>query len=429
MPDDSLPLVDGSSEQPANATPDTATNPEQVQGANDATPATAAGEAAQDAATPDSGAVQNGSSNGDMPKAEPPQLTDSEADKAAWYMTVGSWPKGYTPSKNVRAWVEWKKGRSAGVPEGKKGSGDGEPSSGATAPVPVAEKKVEDAATKLRAAYATIPADKVQGVMEADWYLEHHGVSRETLVDMKPDARVHLAVTLKKRDGNVARLAGQASPRQKPPERPADAAKQPPANKADPNPQVNDEVMSDAPQEVRDALSVLDDAEAKAVVDFIKNKTKQPEAEPEVPDWSPAEQRLIQGNVQLLEREAVAEFPWIGQQGAKDMVTARVKAFAESVGVWPEVLTDFDRLKAIYFDQAYLVQARDVKGSKTVAAQAAAVTATAVRPPQGRSATGPRELSQSEIDRVSARAARDSRGNRQENSRLFQKYMAEARGS
>lgn len=430
MPEDSLSLVDGSPAQPATATPDTATNPEQAQGADAATPVSTGGETAQDAATPAVGAVQNGSSNGETPKAEPPQLSDSEADKAAWYMTMGTWPKGYTPSKNVRAWVDWKKGRVAGVPKGEKGSGDGEPSSGETAPAPAADKKVTDAATKLRAAYATIAPEKVQAVMESDWYLEGaHGISRETLVDMPPDARVSLCVSLKKRDGNVARLAGQASPRQKPPERPADAAK-PPANKAGPTPQVNDEVLSDAPEGVRDALAMLDDEDARKVIDFMASKAKAAEPEePEVQEWTPSEQRLIRGNVSLLERESLVEFPWIQQAGAKEMVTARVKAFAESVGVWPDVLQDYDRLRAIYFDQAYLVQARDVKGSKTVAAQAAAVTGSAVRPPQGRSATGPRELSQGEIDRISARAARESRNDRSENSRLFQKYMAEARGS
>lgn len=444
MPNDPTVPADGSPETPASPAPDTVTSPSQDQSGGTATASADAGTVPSGDGT-DHGSSQNGHGDGDTPMVEPPALSLKDQRAYATYSTCKQMkkplPPGFTPSKAVLAYWKWKSQAAGdGVPRKENGSGDGAKADGEASPAPAAESK--DPIVRLRAQYATLDKDKVEEVMAADWYLEHlpdgAAISREDLVDMKPDARVKLAVSLKKRDGNMARMAGQASPRQTPPKRPADGSPSAtlPANKPAPQAQPKIDVLSDAPQEVRDALGMLDEPEAKALTDFIAGKIQPPKTEPEeeteaeeAPQFSPQEERLVRGNVKLLETEAAKEFPWLTQKGAKEMVAERVKALAERLNLWPAVLTDFDQLRSMYFDAATVVFSREIKGSKTATAQAAAVTAPAVRAPQARAARGARELSQSELRSIASRAAREANGNPEENKRLFAKYREEARGS
>lgn len=444
MPEDPTTLTDGSLDQPATETAHTATNPSGSPSSEPAPSPAGDVDTPPRGDDPESSAIQNGSSEGNAPMAEPPELTGKDVSSYAIYAACKELgrplPRGFTPSKRVLDYYRWKqKAAGDGAPGTEKGPADGGQPSGKAAPAPAVDKKDADPMVRLRAQYATLPQDKTDEVMGADWYLESHGFDRATLVDMKPDVRVQLAVTLKKRDGSVARMAGQASPRQTP-RRPADGSRPAtlPANKTAPQAQPKtDDVLNDAPQAVRDAIELLDDSEADQLRQWIAQKAQppapaeEPEADPaaDAPGFDDREARLVRGNEAVLMSEATKEFPWLNQAGARDAVAIRVKSAAERAGEWPGILLDLDRLRVSYFDQASVYFAREIKGSKTMTAQAAVVQSPAVRAPSPRAASGTRELSQSELRAVASRAARDARGDARENDRLFQKYLAEARGS
>ena len=443
MHEDPTTPNDGSLDQPATQTPHTAANPE-GDNRSDLAPSPAGDvDTPPGGSDPESSAIQNGEGEGNAPMAEPLELNEKEARNYAIYAACKELgrplPRGFTASKRVLEFFRWKqKAAGDGAPGTEKGPGEGGQPSGKAAPA-LAAAKTADPSVRLRAQYATLAQDKVTAIVDADWYLESHGIAPAVLVDMPPEARVHLAVTLQKRDGSVARMAGKASPRQTP-RRPADGSRSAtlPANKAAPQEQPKtDDVLNDAPQAVREALELLDPTETEAIRQWVSQKAQPPktveEPEPEPEDESPVfdarEERLVRGNAAILKAEAAKEFPWLSQPGAEDAVAVRVKDAAERTGEWPGILTDLDRLRKLYTREASLYFLGEIKGSKTAAAQAAVVQSPAVRAPSPRAAGGTRELSQSELRVVASRAAREARGNYTENDRLFQKYLNEARGS
>lgn len=441
MPEATSTPVDASHANPSapTPTPESAPAPDNA-GAHETAPTGAGGTPAADAASPEATAERNNAGT-ESGKAELPPLTGAEATQYAILKTCHQLgrplPPGFTPKKSVQERFDRERaaGNAANLPDTPKDSGGQKPSNTAKAPVPGAD----DPLVKLRAGYATADPAKVDALISADYYLQANAkFDPAALVDMKPELRVQLAATLKKRDGDVARMAGRASPsdKGKPKATPPDGKPLPGKTAEPPQQPKTSDVFSDAPAKVREALSLLDEEEAKALSEFIAAKATpppKPDAEDDpAPEDEPVfdarEVRLGQAHARDVEREAEKEFPWLKQPGGRQMVAAKVQAVAEQLGMWPRVLLDYDLLSRMYTDAASAVFGKELRASKMAAVKAAVITEAPVRPPSRAARNGPpRDLSQTERVQIAARAAKDAKGDPKRNAELFKQYLEEAR--
>lgn len=433
--------VDASPAQPSTTPPMPESTPDRANGGGAETPPTGGGETNANEAPSSEATAERNNDGKPSGKAELPPLSHAEAVQYATLKTCHQLgrplPPGFTPKKSVLERFEAEKAAddAAKKPVEESKGGGPAPSSEAKAPVP----RSDDPLVALRSTYATTDPAKVDELIGADHYLQYNAkILPATLVDMPPESRVQLAVALRKRDGDVARLAGRASPGNKngPKSTPPDG-KALPGTKADQTPQPKtDDVLSDAPDDVREALKLLDPAETEALAKFIQAKTAPPpksEPEPETEDqpiFDEREQRIVRETVRLVETTAEREFPWLAQPGGKEQVAAKVKAVAEQLGQWPQVLMDYDLLNRIYTDAATAVFGKELKASKVATAKASAITAAPVRPPSQAVRSGPpRELSRTERVAIAARAAREANGDPDLNARLHKQYIEEAQRS
>jgi hypothetical protein len=430
--------------------PETAPNPvpdKPVEPSPSATPAAGA-----DAASPrqqPGGPTQKGQGTGEDSKEHTRPLTHKEEGAMAWFQMkvrttgTGQWPAGYTPSKRLLSQVEKSGGSSAdepGSPSSAAGDDRKQVKTGA-APGVADGGKTQTPHQRLLDQYATMEAEAggtAAPLAAADWELGNRGFSHESLLDLKPERRLALAETFRaQRNAQPGRSPKSNLPGSRnavaQANQPAHPARKP-AVQTPSKPQSDDQndPFADLPESVRGEMELLEDDARADLAQWIAEKTA-PRDEPAVRELSDSEMRLGQRNAQAVVRAAESQYPWLAQPGAKERVAARMRETVAKTALGDEVFLDVDVLEAHYLSACAITFAKDIVASKASKAQQTATQARngSVPAPKGNGQSAPvvgRKLTDSERAQVSARAAKDARGDRNKNRELFDRYSREITG-
>lgn len=451
MPTDPASPAHDSPASPETGAPETVTNPSRDQTPEQST-APASAESGAPAGSPRGqagGSPQKGPAKGDDSKELSQPITAKEAYAVAIYRHSGKWPQGYTPGKRVLAELKRVTGSSAEEPGGNSVDGGGTPS-GEAAEAPDGSGKGDAQAgdggdkPSLGAQYAEYERAHGDGtmLMAVDFELTNRGFTEEELLDLKPERRVDLARKFRSQRNDPSRSPAPSGPPRGRNAVAGDNRPLPAGKPADPPSQVQtDDPLSDAPAEVREALELLGEDEAKALRSHIAGKLakSQPAPEPEEREYTQGERALAQGNIALVRSRLEAEHAWLKQPGAWDRLGQRLMDYANLIGVGGELTLNLEMLESSARKVLDVVQSRDVREAKTARTGklAAANRGGAMPAPkasgQGQGGALRAEPTDKQRAEASLRAAKENAakygGNRAKQGELYEKHLKEIVGT
>lgn len=398
--------------------------------------------------------LPKGDSKGAIDSKEPSEDPGKTRHARAYAKATGKWPKDYAPTDADLKATGKPSPSDAEQPGNKKRSPDGGGKAGTSPAAPGSaspSREGPDHASSLREQYAQAGDEEGVKLHAADAELRRNGYEDEDLVGLTPARRVHLAASSLKRVEGFRRALGSQNAPSDTAKRPDAAGRQtsaaPSAKPSNANP---GHISPELAEQMRDSYVFLEgparDAANAALDAMLANQARGPSAKPSGTQTEQGEDRgteralteeetdLAAGNLEYAQLTVAKTYPWITDPATFARVVKHAERLCKADGEdSTKVLLRGRTLTKYIEDAAAMVQTKETRQSKNAAAQQAAQTSA-----NGANLSGPkpsgavqrtRELTPQERSQTALRAAKDSKGDPEQNKKLLKQYREELTGA